>query len=213
MKALFLAICAFGAISFSQNAQAALGADNYGSKGTCDSCTGNCHNCPVFNQNNYCETGVGGTWVSIGNCTGGGGVYAIKYGRNTSNTQMCCDWVEAFGRSEEEVLAEITQKTERLEEVFSAFQSPVYWGYYNATSRSPNNGRTTSAAARLDVCLDYSDVDALGTGYTAWDTCKTSTTAGCLAGSKNEYCQANSNAVCLDRCDCMFPGFDTCSNL
>jgi hypothetical protein len=85
----------------------------------------------------------------------------------------------------------------------------VYYGYYGTTSRSPSAGRQIAADAKLDVCLGDADADLAKQYGLSW--CQT---YGCGA-TRNEYCQASSAAVCLDRCECsiLTPGDPACNNL
>lgn len=92
-----------------------------------------------------------------------------------------------------------------------------FWGYIGTTSRSPNNGRTVSAPSRLDACLGYGEVDALGTGSSGWMNCYSkcdSTSNGyCNNTGSNNGSSGVTNAACKDRCDCVVTGFGTCENL
>jgi hypothetical protein len=99
-------------------------------------------------------------------------------------------------------------------------RADTYFGYVDGSIRSPNNGRVTSAHARLDACLHYVDVDAItgADNSEKWTNCYGS--QGCGTTIKNEYCNATTTnngtsmaaGVCKDRCDCVF-GFGTCESL
>lgn len=217
MKYFVMAVLALATVGFQQTAFAGPAEDLY--HATISGSTG----LRTFATNRICE-GAGGCsncfWTSGGGDSCGAGL--TYKGNDKTGSWSCCRCVVdcvAYGMedlsAEELTVVEANEKAQEagLSDVFAPNQSTTYWGYMNSTNRSSNNGRTTSAAARLDACLYYTDVDNLGSGYTAWDTCRTSTTLGCLATNKNEYCQANGAAVCLDRCDCTFTGFGTCDNL
>jgi hypothetical protein len=117
---------------------------------------------------------------------------------------------------------EVTTATtdEGLADIFDSQRTTEYYGYVDGVVRSPNNGRTTSAMARLDACLHYVDVDAItgADNSEKWTNCYGS--QGCGTTIKNEYCRATgtnngtsmADAVCKDRCDCVF-GFGTCESL
>lgn len=99
-----------------------------------------------------------------------------------------------------------------LAEVFANRESRnVHYGFINEVSRSPNNGRSTSAPARLDACVGYAAVDGFSNGTACRTGCETSTNGYCRAYNYNDG-QYVQYAVCKDRCDCVF-GDATCNNL
>lgn len=122
--------------------------------------------------------------------------------------QRCCMWYECARRNTPEVSEEIQQALKagaNLHEVFEPELASDYFGVVNLVNRSPNAGRSNALNARLDACLGYSNVDA----FTDYRSCETA----CGDGSKNGYCQNSSNAVCIDRCQCKYPGNGTCDGL
>ncbi len=86
--------------------------------------------------------------------------------------------------------------------VFAPQFADVFWGVYGTTNRSPNIGRATSIVARLDVCMGGNDTDAA----IATNNATTCGNQYCGSGSVNEYCNANTQAVCRDRCECAING-------
>jgi hypothetical protein len=124
---------------------------------------------------------------------------------------------DALAAREEEVKVKQAQLASgSLDGVFKPELTDVFWGYNGATVRSPNNGRATSAHARLDACLNYTDVDTItasGWNLAGEQGCETN----CGNGNVNEYCNQNTAAVCKDRCACLYQyngvGSLTCNNL
>jgi hypothetical protein len=152
-------------------------------------------------------------------------------GRGTTNTTNCCVnrniLCDAKGnllpKAElERVITEddtrMAAEDEQLRSTFEPGFVATYWGYEDATNRSPNAGRANSIHARIDVCLGNTDVDtvtASGWTYSGESNCETY----CGSGTYNEYCNANSAAVCKDRCACLYKYNNvnltslTCNNL
>jgi hypothetical protein len=93
-----------------------------------------------------------------------------------------------------------------LEDTFTVSapgMTDTYFGWIDTAIRSPNNGRANSIHARLDACLNYTDVDtvtATGWNLVGEQNCETQ----CGAGHLNDYCLANSGTVCKDRCACLY---------
>ncbi len=103
----------------------------------------------------------------------------------------------------------------QLDEAFGD-RTDYHYGYINGASRSPTNGRTVSAPARLDACLGNGEVDALGTGSSGWMNCYSkcdSTANGYCNNSGLNNGSTVTNAPCKDRCDCVITGFGTCENI
>ena len=141
---------------------------------------------------------------------------AVNIGQ-TATGKNCC--VKGCSRSEDEMttlLQEIRASADdSLEDVFGS-RTVTYFGYANTTNRSPNAGRTVSIDARLDACMGNGNVDAIQSNYsTDYDRYIACTGSGyCGDSAKNGYCSNSSNAVCLDRCACKYPGQGgTCTNL
>ncbi len=96
-----------------------------------------------------------------------------------------------------------------IEELFAPAQATAYYGYVSTTNRSPNAGRTQSAEARLDVCMGSNDTNAA----IATNNATTCGNQYCGSGPVNEYCNANNQAVCRDRCECAIPPYTGCDYL
>lgn len=124
-----------------------------------------------------------------------------------TNGKACCSYRSA------ESSAPVEQNN--VAEAFDSNFAEAYWGYVSTIARSPNNGRTQSAPARLDACIGYGEVDGLGTGSSGWMNCYSK-----CDSSSNGYCNNSgvndgstvSSAACKDRCDCVITGFGTCEN-
>jgi hypothetical protein len=223
MRFLFLAAISACVLSFTTQASAQPTWDHAGVRMNADSCVGAaCLTTSNFNTTRTC-TSLGGSWVSTcagdKNCT-----VAYKYGRNPAATSICCKFeniCNAQGeRLPQEEIEAIHSANERadFESVFSPDTVESYWGYYSTSNRSPNAGRATSIAARLDVCIGSTDVDTAVANGVSW--CQNT---GCGAAA-NEYCEATGTnngqtgvfaAVCKDRCECMINGttHSTCDQL
>ncbi len=109
-----------------------------------------------------------------------------------------------------QILADEEQVTstsnENLGDVFApserAHQAMVYHGWVNSVLRSPTGGRDNSTMAKLDVCMGDGDSSAA----VATNSATTCGNQYCGSGSINEYCNANTQAVCRDRCECAING-------
>jgi len=170
-----------------------------------------------------CSGGFGGwfatgTSCGVGNCTVGFGFNGAGALKRCCVSGACPKGSEAAIEAQEKY--EILGNRPSLGEVFADEMTSdgsrnVHYGYVDNWNKSPNAGRTTSAAARLDACLYYTDVDAIdalgGTNAQKHAYCIGST-YGCGTSAKNDYCNANGAAVCIDRCDCVY-GQNTCENL
>jgi hypothetical protein len=155
----------------------------------------------------------------------------LNFGTDVSGTKRCCGLYcartpEQVAEQQAAELELVSQNVEGLEDVFGAdidgTRATEHYGYVNGANRSPNNGRSVSAAARLDACLFYTDVDAIYAYASNERLARCKGTIGgsfCADTNKNEYCNATGMndgastpaAVCKDRCDCVFGG--NCENL
>lgn len=157
-----------------------------GSSSSC-SCFGIANGCPsaVRTSCNYGETDMGPTILGKRCCV---------------NSSFCrAEDVDAF---EQEI-----EGREELSDVFngqSGSFTTAHFGVVNNTNRSPNTGRGNSVYAKLDACLGHANVDA----DTDMRTCETA----CQNTLKNQYCQNNTAAVCIDRCECRW-GEPGCNGL
>jgi hypothetical protein len=179
------------------------------------------------------------TFRSVDTCAGSGDewqggttcwpepCFTVSYrGKNPSFNQICCHYTYVpklcLGADLTEAQKEKIERSQAqygIEQTFDPNQSISYWGYYGSTSRSPNNGRTTSIMARLDVCMGGGDA----TNAVATMNANTCYNSYCGSGSINEYCNATGNnggvteaaAVCHDRCECAINGttHSTCNQL
>lgn len=155
----------------------------------------------AYNSNSYCNDNDA--------CT-----IDRNRGRNPGYTDTCCENINALCKADgtlksKEEIAEIESAiaAQDAAEEFRSIMDPraSHWGYYQSTNRSSNNGRSVSLDARLDACLTYSNVDNISD----YRSCETA----CNDGNKNTHCTANSSEVCIDRCQCKYPGNGTCNNL
>lgn len=223
-KFLLAAVCAFGAMSAAQNAYAIAGCDlqscavaiNIDPGVTGQKCEG---------YNRFCKAGGAkgldycNWYLTTGSCRTGYILadYHID-GRLFCTESASCALPSPAAREE---ILQGTANGSDLAEVFNPnfVDTYGYFGYVNGVNRSGSLGRTTSAPARLDACLGNTNVDALGSGYSAWAACL-GNSVGCDTSTKNDYCNATgindgattTAAVCKDRCDCVF-GYGTCQNL
>jgi hypothetical protein len=75
-----------------------------------------------------------------------------------------------------------------------------HYGFVSTTNRTGSTGRARASEAKLDVCLGGTDANTAKQNGNSW--CQNT---GCST-SYNEYCNANSGAVCKDRCECVTLG-------
>lgn len=127
----------------------------------------------------------------------------------------CCEYFPFNAMTEtefQEMQSEATD-AELLQQAMSPSLTESHWGFISTTNRSPNNGRTVAAEAKLDACLGHGSVDyikGLAT-FQQLNTCRGSSQCG--DSIKNQYCTSttpNGESVCQDRCDCVFNG--TCNS-
>jgi hypothetical protein len=152
-------------------------------------------------------------------CPGG----YIEYDTIIGDVSKCC----VINTCKKVAQSEVTQSEESIssdsKNLGDAFEANMdgrtntYYGYVDATNRSPTNGRTSDPMAKLDACLFHTDVTAIdnyvGNSDDKHHQC-VGASMGCGTTLKNEYCQASgtndgatvSAAVCKDRCDCIYPG-------
>jgi hypothetical protein len=158
----------------------------------------------------------------MASCTSGGYGWHVNNGTMV-NGLICCGYRKRPGEqclSQQTAKEQIETTTDQsLENTFEA-QIPeftdVYYGFVNGVNRSPNLGRANSIHARLDICLDGTDVDAVtASGWNAQGEQSCETYCG---NSHNEYCNNNTATVCKDRCACLYKYNNsnlslTCNNL
>jgi hypothetical protein len=203
MKNFVFAAVAAACLFVSSNAMAQANWDNRSTAITADSGVVSRR----FKNVELCE-GEWDAWNTgiLTTCPGGNSCVKVsKRGYNPAYTQTCCRAIyicAANGeRLSDEQIATLETNREDLGKVFNPDVVDVYWGYVSSTNRSPNAGRAQSAYARLDVCMGANDTDAAIATMNA-NTCYSSY----CGTSANEYCNANSAAVCQDRCECSING-------
>jgi hypothetical protein len=150
--------------------------------------------------------------------------YYIYDYRITDNAKLCVrNWGCTLPIIGDEAFAHATvvAADENLEKAFAPKNPNMadeYFGYVtvsaSTTNRTGNIGRTTSAKARLDVCLGNTDVDTAISNGVSWcmnTACGTSYNEYCNATGTNDGA-STSAAVCKDRCQCTL-GSGTCDQL
>lgn len=210
---LVVALCSFGFLGQTYawgdadecitSCATSINADSGNSAETCGGYMSSCH-CSTIASN------YGGCWRPHGvfsSCPSGWSAIA----QTVTNKYCCSDltqpcWLQREGS--EAANTETIESTEQadLKRILdSETISSAFYGVVNLVNRSPNAGRANALNARLDACLGYSNVDA----FTDYRSCETA----CGDGSKNGYCQNSSGAVCIDRCQCKYPGNGDCDGL
>ncbi len=149
--------------------------------------------------------------------SGGGACdnFHVGYGLNIQGESCCVDTSNyCAARAAPQLGAEKSVSAENLRDVYSSDRS-YYWGFVNASSRSPQAGRSNAATANLDACIGHGETDLLGTGSTGWGNCyskcDSSVNGFCTSTGTNDG-TTQTAAVCKDRCDCTM-GFSTCNGL
>jgi hypothetical protein len=142
----------------------------------------------------------------------------VDYDDVIGDVQKCCviNTCKKEAQSEESISSDSKNLGDAFETNMDG-RTNTYYGYVDATNRSPTNGRTSDPMAKLDACLFHTDVtaidDTVGTADDKHHAC-VGASIGCGTTLKNEYCQASgtndgatvSAAVCKDRCDCIYTG-------
>jgi hypothetical protein len=225
MKAI-LGLALISVLGFGSSARAAVVADECMNKTTCTTAvtvdSGSAKTCKQGTsllcacETARCGGGLPYYLSTTGSCNANYMVVGLTItGRTCCMSDLPCPPPPQASASEQIVESTSSQL---VSDAFAPHHAESFWGVYGTTNRSPNTGRATSIAARLDICIGSTDVDTAVANGVSW--CQNT---GCGAAA-NEYCEAYGTnngqtnvfaAVCKDRCECMINGttHSTCDQL
>jgi hypothetical protein len=220
-KFLFIPLMFAGVLAFTQNAHAqcdrlscatSITVDSGNTAYTCNNTGWSCSCAGIaFHQGRF-HTGGCDDLEQVSNPGSGWS----GYGGLTDGTNC---WVQCYDPPGQVTPPRESEPSndENLSEAFTPFTGN-YFGWADTVMRSPNDGRANSIHARLDACLNYTDVDTItASGWTL--SGEQGCESNCGLGNVNEYCNANTAAVCKDRCACLYKYNNagltslTCNNL